>query len=354
MKKVFIFFSTEWLLSLSMVLLIAISLFQKTIPHYNLEQLIPIFLLWTLFVAVKGIEESGLLVYIAQKLEAGLFLAPKLVILSFIFSIILSIDVTLVAMLPLILSMQIKEKNHLLLLVAFTAHVGAALTPFGTPQNLFIFSFYQLKILPFIQEIAPFSLTLFILFLVVSFFIPITSKVVVKNPKKELHSKEGIFYLSLLAISILAILHVYPWYISGIVLLLVLFWDRKVLLVDYPLLLTFLLFIALANSLSPLLSHYLEHPKHVFILSSLLSQGISNVPTTLLLHQFTPAWQALLWGTNVGGFGTLIAALANLITYRIYTLYEGEVASKIFMRQMIFWGFVVYGLGVGIYFIREM
>ena len=338
-------------MSLSLLGLIAVSLCKHTLPHYNSDQLIPIFLLWALFVAVKGIERSGLLAWVAAKLERGTLLAPKLVVLSFLFSIVLSIDVTLVAMLPLILSMQIKEKNYLVLLVAFTAHVGAALTPFGTPQNLFIFSFYQLEVMPFIRIIAPFSFIFFAFFLLVSFFIPVTQKERLDTYEKSVMPQEGFLYMLVLTIVVLAVLRICPWYAGWVAIITALLFDKKALRVDYPLLLTFLLFLGLANELRALLTHYLEHPVHIFILSSIMSQFISNVPTTLLLHQFTPEWEALLWGTNVGGFGTPIAALANLITYRIYASYESKAASANFLMQMIFWGFVVYGVGVVLYFL---
>jgi Na+/H+ antiporter NhaD/arsenite permease-like protein len=247
--------------------------------------------------------------------------------------------------------MQIKEKNQLVLLVAFTAHVGAALTPFGTPQNLFIFSFYQLEVMPFIHVIAPFSFGLFALFLLLSFFLPITRKDRITEQKIHTDFLQGMLYLLTLTIVILAVLRICPWYSGFIALLSALLFDKNALKVDYPLLFTFLLFLGLANELKSVLAHYIEHPTHIFLLSSLLSQIISNVPSTLLLHQFTPEWEALLWGTNVGGFGTPVAALANLITYRIYASYEGKAKSTVFLAQMIFWGFVVYVAGTSLYLI---
>jgi Na+/H+ antiporter NhaD/arsenite permease-like protein len=147
------------------------------------------------------------------------------------------------------------------------------------------------------------------------------------------------------------VLRICPWYSGFIALLSALLFDKNALKVDYPLLFTFLLFLGLANELKSVLAHYIEHPTHIFLLSSLLSQLISNVPSTLLLHQFTPEWEALLWGTNVGGFGTPVAALANLITYRIYASHEGKAKSTVFLAQMIFWGFVVYVAGTSLYLI---
>jgi len=350
LREFIAFFAEEWLMSLALTGLIGVSLYTQNFPHYQSSQLIPIFLLWALFVAVKGVEHSGLLTFIAAKLEKGTLLAPKLVTLSFLFSIVLSIDVTLVAMLPLVLSMQIKEKNYLVLLVAFTAHVGAALTPFGTPQNLFIFSFYHLEILPFIRVIAPFSFALFALFLLVAFFIPVTRHDNLSYTPKSVRKEESILYLLVLSLVIMAVLRICPWYTGAIAIVTALLFDRKTLRVDYPLLLTFVLFLGLANELKNILAHYLQHPVHLFLLSSFLSQFISNVPTTLLLHQFTPEWEALLWGTNVGGFGTPVAALANLITYRIYASCNDKEKNTLFLTQMIFWGFLVYGVAVGLYF----
>ena len=57
--------------------------------------------------------------------------------------------------------------------------------------------------------------------------------------------------------------------------------------------------------------------REIFI-SILLSQVISNVPAALLLSGFTKEYELLLVGLNIGGLGTLIASMANLISYKIY------------------------------------
>jgi len=350
-KNFLSFCAEEWLLTVSIIGVAASSLYLHQAPSVKPEQLIPIFLLFALFTAVKGVERSGFLSSVSRLLERGRFLAPSLVILSFILSIFLSIDVTLVTLLPMILSMRVRERNVLVLLAAFSAHTGAALTPFGTPQNLFIFSFYHLEIHQFIQAIAPFSLGLTALFLLVSFFVRTTFEEETKiRSEARLFPLQGIISLILLLLVVLSVLRILPWYAAFTVLLYAIVGDRKMLRVDYPLLLTFVLFLLLANNMKTILSSLLEHPVHIFLLSSLMSQFISNVPTTLLMHQFTSQWEALLWGTNVGGFGTLVAALANLITYRIYASYEGQKKSRLFLGQMMLWGAVVYLVGLLLYF----
>jgi Na+/H+ antiporter NhaD/arsenite permease-like protein len=47
------------------------------------------------------------------------------------------------------------------------------------------------------------------------------------------------------------------------------------------------------------------------------SQVISNVPAAMLLSGFSSNYEAIIVGINLGGFGTLIASMANLISYKI-------------------------------------
>ena len=47
------------------------------------------------------------------------------------------------------------------------------------------------------------------------------------------------------------------------------------------------------------------------------SQFISNVPSAILLSGFSTNYEAIIIGINIGGLGTLIASMANLISYKI-------------------------------------
>jgi len=58
--------------------------------------------------------------------------------------------------------------------------------------------------------------------------------------------------------------------------------------------------------------------KNTLLVSTLSCQFISNVPSAILLSQFTGNYADLLLGVNIGGVGTLIASLASLITFREY------------------------------------
>lgn len=58
--------------------------------------------------------------------------------------------------------------------------------------------------------------------------------------------------------------------------------------------------------------------RNTLVFSVLSCQFISNVPSAILLSQFTENYADLLVGVNISGVGTLIASLASLITFREY------------------------------------
>ena len=99
--------------------------------------------------------------------------------------------------------------------------------------------------------------------------------------------------------------------------------DRKALrMVDYPLLLTFVFFFIFSGNMARIdavrnvFSFLME--KSTLLFSILSCQCISNVPSAILLSQFTDNYRDLLVGVNIGGVGTLISSLASLITFREY------------------------------------
>lgn len=67
------------------------------------------------------------------------------------------------------------------------------------------------------------------------------------------------------------------------------------------------------------------------IISVFASQGISNVPAALLLSEFTDNYRTLLIGVNIGGLGTLIASMASLISYKIFSNNYNKLKGKYFI-----------------------
>jgi hypothetical protein len=134
-----------------------------------------------------------------------------------------------------------------------------------------------------------------------------------------------IVYLLLFTLAIVIVFRGIPYWIGLIIIPAVLiFMDGQALkMVDYPLLLTFVFFFVFSGNMAridavrSLFSMLLE--KSTLLFSVLSCQVISNVPSAILLSQFTENYKELLLGVNIGGVGTLIASLASLITFREYT-----------------------------------
>lgn len=127
---------------------------------------------------------------------------------------------------------------------------------------------------------------------------------------------------------------------------------RLIMKIDYGLLLTFIgFFVAVGNlSRAPWIAEgvaQLVHTPLTTYLSALgLSQVISNVPATILLAKFTDQVHALFLGVNVGGLGTLVASLANLLAYKSYQNRVVKPSGRYLRVAMIlnFGGLVILGL----------
>ena len=135
-----------------------------------------------------------------------------------------------------------------------------------------------------------------------------------------------------------------------------LFMDRKALKdVDYGLLFTFVAFFVFAGNMArieaveKLFSSLMS--KNELLVSTLSCQGISNVPSAILLSKFSTDWRPLLVGVNIGGVGTLISSLASLITFREYTTRaKGNAGKYMLLFTLINFSFLAV-LTVAEYFI---
>ncbi len=82
--------------------------------------------------------------------------------------------------------------------------------------------------------------------------------------------------------------------------------------------------------------------KNTLLFSVASCQCISNVPSAILLSQFTTNYPDLLVGVNIGGVGTLIASLASLITFREYTKHNpGKTGYYVGMFSLFNFGFLI-------------
>jgi Na+/H+ antiporter NhaD/arsenite permease-like protein len=228
------------------------------------------------------------------------------------------------------------------------ANLGGMLTPFGNPQNLYLYTkfniptgeFMSIMALPFVVSILLMTLCCFVF--VKKEPLSVSEEVITPRPIRTA------IYLVLFAFSIIIVFRVVH-YLLGLILipLALLFMDRKALKkVDYPLLFTFVFFFIFAGNMAriegvrALFSSLLE--KNTLLFSVLSCQVISNVPSSILLSQFTGNYADLLVGVNIGGVGTLIASLASLITFREYVKHNpGKTGYYIGMFSLFNFSFLI-------------
>ncbi len=339
----------EWLLIASGIGLALTVFYTKQFPVYSINEMQVLFILFVLFVAVNGLQKSGLILKIAQSIEKGKVIPLKLVLTSFFLSMLVTNDIALIVIVPLTLSLSINRKDILVILETLAANSGSALTPIGNPQNLFIYWFYGVPPDTFIKEIAPFSLVFLGLLIISSYFVKIRNDLQESEVQKI--NKKAYIYGGLLMVVLLTVFHIVPVLSGIVVVLFALIFDRKALCVDYALLFSFLFFFGIADNLKVILASEMNHSGHIFLLSAVASQVISNVPATLLFAKFTLNWQALLWGANAGGFGSLFGSLANLIAYKIYVTHEKTNNTAEFTLRFLIMGYVALFVSIGLYFL---
>lgn len=275
-----------------------------------------------------------------------------LVYITFIGSMLIANDMALLTFLPLgyfVLNETKKQKY-----MAFTfimqniaANLGGMLTPFGNPQNLYLYSEFNIPNMEFMAIMAPPFLLSVVLITVCCLVFVKAERMEISAERVRLPKGRTAFYLALFALSIAIVFRGIPYWIGLIVIpMCLLFADRDALKkVDYPLLLTFVFFFIFAGNMARIdvvvnfFSLLLE--KSTLLFSVLSCQCISNVPSAILLSQFTNNYRELLVGVNIGGAGTLIASLASLITFREYTNHNPErVTHYLKMFTLFNFGFL--------------
>lgn len=262
-----------------------------------------------------------------------------LVYITFIGSMLIANDMALLTFLPLgyfVLTTTGKQKYMAFTFVMqnIAANLGGMLTPFGNPQNLYLYTKFEIPYGEFMRIMAPpFALSVALITVCCLIFVK-PEPLELADERIQLNPKRTALYLALFALAIAIVFRGVPYWIGLVIIpAVLLFADRKALrMVDYPLLLTFVFFFIFAGNMARIdavrsfFSGLLE--KNTLVFSALSCQCISNVPSAILLSQFTGNYADLLVGVNVGGVGTLIASLASLITFREYVKHNPGKAGR--------------------------
>ena len=304
---------------------------KEYVGYFDYKTLTCLFCVLSVVCALKNINFFYMLARkVVQLFKTARMSILALVYITFIGSMLIANDMALLTFLPLgyfVLTTTGKQKY-----MAFTfimqniaANLGGMLTPFGNPQNLYLYSKFEIPNMEFMGIMAPpFIISVLLITLCCIVFVK-PEPLCLSDEKIVLDPKRTILYLALFALSIVIVFRGIPYWIGLIIIpSVLLIVDRKALkMVDYGLLFTFVFFFIFAGNMArieavrELFSTLLE--KSTLLFSVVSCQFISNVPSAILLSQFTNNYSDLLVGVNIGGVGTLIASLASLITFREYT-----------------------------------
>ena len=267
---------------------------------------------------------------ILEKIHSERYIAILFVLLSFFMSMFLTNDVTLVTLIPFAIMVLNKISNNhelmiTLIIMTVASNLGSMFTPIGNPQNLYLYSTYNMKMIDFLNLMLPYSIISLVLSILFVFW---ENKKTEDNIIKKDVLKPNIYKLSIYILLFILCIFTVSGQVNFLIMLFVvsfviLCMDYKAFKnADYSLLLTFVFFFVLIGNIGridfihSMISELIQ--KNVVLTAIFSSQIISNVPTAILLSAFTENGKALIVGTNLGGLGTIIASMASLITYKFY------------------------------------
>jgi len=294
-------------------------------------------LLFCMLAVVAGLKSTNVFEVISRKM-IGLFHNRRTVIYSlvfgtFFFDMIVANDMSLITFLPLTYIVLHSTKNDKYLAFTFimqtiAANMGGMITPYGNPQNLYLYSYYNIPTTEFFGILLVQSITVAVLLWICCSFIHNEPLKLRKKSKIIVAKNELFIYSVLFILVILGIFRVLPYMaVLGIVILTIALTDiKRFKKVDYGLLATFFVFFIFSGNIARI-SGIKELISNIVVKNTLLAgivscQFISNVPTAIFLSKFTMNYRELLISVNIGSLGILISSLASLITLKEFLKHQ--------------------------------
>ncbi len=332
MDSAFDFFKKEIVFSISVILAIISCFFvQPNINYLDYINWDTIILLFIIMLIVEVLKNLSIFEVLVRKLLTKIGNARQLVLLlvSIVFfsSIFITNDVSLIIFVPF--AMLALKKVDRLDLIIFTvsmqtiaANVGCMVLPIGAPHNIVMYTVSDISFESFFFLLLPYILVSVIFLAVLSLFVSRDSISLPKISKIEIERKN--------------------------------FLKRVFLGVDYYLLLTFIALFILIGNLENIPFFTSIFKKWIIgnevFWGIVASQVISNVPAAMLLSGFSTNYEAIIVGINIGGLGTLIASMANLISYKILVREHDEFKVRyLFVFTLL--NFILLIILLGIYFL---
>ena len=351
-EKIINFIKSEVVLSVAIVLAIITCFFvppdKEYLGYFDYSTLICLF---CMLAVVAGLKSTNVFELISRKL-IGLFHTRRAVIYAlvfgtFFFDMIVANDMSLITFLPLTYIVLHSTKNDKYLVFTFimqtiAANMGGMITPYGNPQNLYLYSYYNINTTEFFSILLIQSITVAVLLWICCAFIHNEPLKLRKNSKIIISKKELYIYSILFILVILSIFRVIPYLITlAIVVLTILIVDRKRFKqIDYALIATFFVFFIFSGNIAriPAIKEFISEivVKNTLLAGIVSCQFISNVPTAIFLSKFTTNYRELLISVNIGSLGILISSLASLITLKEFLKHQPKNFWKYLIMYTIF------------------
>lgn len=337
-EKVIGFVKREVVLSVAIVLAIITAFFvpidNEYLEYFDYTTLINLF---CMLVVIAGLKSTNVFELISRKLirlfhtRRGVIYA--LVFGTFFFDMIVANDMSLITFLPLTYIVLHSTKNDKYLAFTFilqtiAANMGGMITPYGNPQNLYLYSYYNIPTAEFFSILLVQSITVAIVLAVLCRFIKNEPLKLKKNSKIILNKEMIFFYSVLFVLVILSIFRIVPNVVTLVtVLFSVLVADIiRFKKVDYALIATFCVFFIFSGNIAriPVIKEFISNivVKNTLLAGIVSCQFISNVPTAIFLSKFTSEYRELLISVNIGSLGIIISSLASLITLKEFLKHQ--------------------------------
>lgn len=329
-EVIFNFLKKETVFTISLILAIISCFFVKiNVNYFDYINWDTIILLFVIMVIVEILKNLAIFEIFVRKLLAKIGNARELVLVlifaCFISSIFITNDVSLIIFVPFtILALKKVDRSDLIILTVclqtIAANVGCMVLPIGAPHNIVLYTMSDIPFMSFLSILLPYILASLAFLLVAMLLIPKDSIDLPDMGKIRFNRNN--------------------------------FFKRVFSGVDYYLLLTFIALFILIGNLENIEFFNILFRRWIIgnevLWGIVASQIISNVPAAILLSGFSSNYEAIIVGVNIGGFGTLIASMANLISYKILVRQFNEFKIRYLLIFTVL-NFILLVILVGVY-----
>lgn len=267
-------------------------------------------------------------------------------LLAIIAGMFLGNDITALTLIPLYLNIAKRCNLPQILpvtLIGMGANIGAAFTPWGNPHNIFLVSKYSVTAFEFFSWSLPYLLAALVITFIIFHFIPQTKIPVQSTKQINISVRPTAITTAVFALFFLGVFKVInvviPMIVAAVLALII---NPRILLrIDYALLLTFTCFFIFISDIQQipmivaLIHTMINSETSTYFTSIISSQIISNVPATILVGKFTTFAKALFLGSNIGGFGSPIGSMANMLVLKTFTQNATVSRSEFFKKWLL-------------------